>query len=99
MSSDGQEQHNNSNQTSKITLKIKYENRHDIYYYVRPIVKFKNIMNHYCNRQSLEINNVVFLFDGRQLRDEQTPEDLGMEDGDEIDAMLHQIGGSMINYT
>ncbi|GFY99098.1 small ubiquitin-like modifier 1 [Actinidia rufa] len=52
-------------------------------------------MNAYCDRQSVEINSIAFLFDGRRLRGEQTPDELEMEDGDdEIDAMLHQTGGS-----
>ncbi|KAH0468992.1 hypothetical protein IEQ34_002224 [Dendrobium chrysotoxum] len=93
MSSAGQEQNNKPNQTSSITLKIRSQNGNEILYNVKPSIKFRKIMNHYCNRQSLQINTVVFLFDGRRLRDEQTPKDLGMEDGDEIDAMLHQIGG------
>lgn len=53
-------------------------------------------MNAYCDRQSVEINSIAFLFDGRRLRGEQTPDELEMEDGDEIDAMLHQTGGVTI---
>lgn len=81
-------------------------------------------MNAYCDRQSVDLNSIAFLFDGRRLRAEQTPDEvilfsyylsnpmlnscifsfffnksmyfyqLEMEDGDEIDAMLHQTGGS-----
>lgn len=50
-------------------------------------------MNAYCDRQSVDFNSIAFLFDGRRLRAEQTPDELEMEDGDEIDAMLHQTGG------
>ncbi|KAE8685254.1 Small ubiquitin-related modifier 1 [Hibiscus syriacus] len=91
-------------------------------------------MNAYCDRQSVDFNSIAFLFDGRRLRGEQTPDEvsfrflsvrgtttctnvhiaewnmfkrimkipfssslllqLEMEDGDEIDAMLHQTGGT-----
>jgi len=34
-----------------------------------------------------------FLFEGNTLRPEQTADELKMEDGDEIDCMLSQIGG------
>ncbi|WVY93584.1 hypothetical protein V8G54_032672 [Vigna mungo] len=44
--------------------------------------------------QSVDFDYFTFLFDGRRLRAEQTPDELEMEDGDEIDAMLHQTGGS-----
>ncbi|PIA25796.1 hypothetical protein AQUCO_10800045v1 [Aquilegia coerulea] len=45
--------------------------------------------------QSVEFNSIAFLFDGRRLRADQTPDELEMEDGDEIDAMLHQTGGGL----
>lgn len=82
-------------------------------------------MNAYCDRQSVDFNSIAFLFDGRRLRGEQTPDEvyltlfilsllqifcfsnvlnsrssilqLDMEDGDEIDAMLHQTGGGGAN--
>ena len=38
---------------------------------------------------------IRFLFDGQRLRENQTPEELDMEDDDAIDAMLHQIGGTL----
>ena len=34
-----------------------------------------------------------FIFDGERLKDEDTPEKLEMENGDEIDAMVEQTGG------
>ena len=34
-----------------------------------------------------------FLFDGKIIRGAQTPEELGMEDDDLIDACLQQTGG------
>ncbi|KAJ0453783.1 putative Ubiquitin-like domain-containing protein [Helianthus annuus] len=43
--------------------------------------------------QSVGMNVIAFLFDGRRLQAQQTPDELEMEEGDEIDAMLHQTGG------
>ncbi|WKA13093.1 hypothetical protein VitviT2T_030426 [Vitis vinifera] len=53
----------------------------------------RRLMSAYCGRQSVELNFITFLFDGRRLRGKQTPDELEMMDGDEIDAMLHQTGG------
>ncbi|KAL8530036.1 hypothetical protein ACS0TY_007204 [Phlomoides rotata] len=53
------------------------------------------LMNVYCDRQSVDFSEIAFLFDGRRLWAEQTPNELEMEDGDEIDAMLHQTGGAV----
>lgn len=33
-------------------------------------------MNAYCDRQSVEFNAIAFLFDGRRLRAEQTPDEV-----------------------
>ncbi|CAI9115737.1 OLC1v1016728C1 [Oldenlandia corymbosa var. corymbosa] len=40
----------------------------------------------HCGRQSVDLKSIAFLFDGRRLCGEQTPDELEMEDGDEIDA-------------
>jgi hypothetical protein len=34
-------------------------------------------MTAYCDRQSVEFNSIAFLFDGRRLRGEQTPDEVG----------------------
>ena len=39
------------------------------------------------------MNSLQFLFDGDRLQPDQTPQDLEMEDGDSIDAMVKQVGG------
>jgi hypothetical protein len=35
-------------------------------------------MNAYCDRQSVEFNSIAFLFDGRRLRAEQTPDEVSI---------------------
>ena len=50
-------------------------------------------MSAYCGQQSVELNSITFLFDGHRLLGEQTPDELEMKDGDEIDAMMHQTRG------
>ncbi|KAF5815015.1 putative Ubiquitin domain-containing protein [Helianthus annuus] len=65
----------------------------EVFFRIKRSTQLKKLMNAYCDRQSVEINSIAFLFDGRRLRAEQTPDELEMEDGDEIDAMLHQTGG------
>jgi small ubiquitin-related modifier len=39
------------------------------------------------------MDQIRFLFDGNRLRENQTPDELEMEDDDVIDAMLFQVGG------
>jgi small ubiquitin-related modifier len=44
----------------------------------------------------LNIANVRFLFDGERLHEGQSPKELGMENGDEIDVVIEQVGGAQL---
>ncbi|KAF2285715.1 hypothetical protein GH714_007354 [Hevea brasiliensis] len=74
---------------------INLKDGNEVFFRIKRSTQLKKLMNAYCDRQSVEMNSIAFLFDGRRLRGEQTPDELEMEDGDEIDAMLHQTGGAI----
>lgn len=76
-------------------LENKIEDGNEVFFRIKRSTQLKKLMNAYCDRQSVDIKSIAFLFDGRRLNAEQTPDQLEMEDGDEIDAMLHQTGGSL----
>ena len=78
-----------------INLKVKGQDGNEVFFRIKRSTQLRKLMNAYCDRQSVDINSIAFLFDGRRLRPEQTPDELEMEDGDEIDAMLHQTGGGL----
>nr|CAA67923.1 ubiquitin-like protein [Arabidopsis thaliana] len=80
-----------------INLKVKGQDGNEVFFRIKRSTQLKKLMNAYCDRQSVDMNSIAFLFDGRRLRAEQTPDELDMEDGDEIDAMLHQTGGGAKN--
>ncbi|WOL18730.1 small ubiquitin-related modifier 1-like [Canna indica] len=82
-----------SQQPGHINLKVKGQDGNEVFFRIKRNTQLKKLMNAYCDRQSVDFNSIAFLFDGRRLRAEQTPDELEMEDGDEIDAMLHQTGG------
>ncbi|XP_050204799.1 small ubiquitin-related modifier 1-like [Mercurialis annua] len=87
----------NNDQGAHINLKVKAQDGNEVLFRIKRNTQLKKLMNAYCDRQSVEPNAFAFLFDGRRLRAEQTPDELEMEDGDEIDAMLHQTGGHLWN--
>ncbi|GJZ20638.1 small ubiquitin-related modifier 1-like protein [Tanacetum coccineum] len=82
-------------QGAHINLKVKSQDGNEVFFRIKRSTQLKKLMNAYCDRQSVEMNAIAFLFDGRRLRAEQTPDELEMEEGDEIDAMLHQTGGGI----
>ncbi|KAK7339170.1 hypothetical protein VNO77_19822 [Canavalia gladiata] len=84
-----------ADQGAHINLKVKGQDGNEVFFRIKRSTQLKKLMNAYCDRQSVDFNSIAFLFDGRRLRAEQTPDELEMEDGDEIDAMLHQTGGGL----
>jgi len=47
-------------------------------------MKLQKLMRVFCQRQDVAMESVRFLFDGKRIREIQTPNELGMEDGDSI---------------
>ncbi|GFY99383.1 small ubiquitin-like modifier 1 [Actinidia rufa] len=82
-----------------INLKVKGQDGNEVFFRIKRSTQLRKLMTAYCDRQSVELSSIAFLFDGRRLRAEQTPDELEMEDGDEIDAMLHQTGGGHIDIS
>ncbi|XP_074310898.1 small ubiquitin-related modifier 1-like [Silene latifolia] len=94
MSGTQEEDKKPGDQSAHINLKVKGQDGNEVFFKIKRSTQLKKLMNAYCDRQSVDINSIAFLFDGRRLRVDQTPDELEMEDGDEIDAMLHQTGGN-----
>jgi len=76
-----------------LSLKVKSQDGNEVYFKVKKTTSFSKVMNAYCKKVGADPEQVRFLFDGQRLRQDQTPQDLGMEDEDEIDAMVQQTGG------
>mmetsp|Transcript_47659 Transcript_47659/g.152743 ORF Transcript_47659/g.152743 Transcript_47659/m.152743 type:complete len:93 (-) Transcript_47659:96-374(-) len=79
--------------TQHINIKVKGQDGNEVFFKIKRSTQLKKLMGAYCDRQSQSLESIAFLFDGKRLRPEQTPDELDMEDGDEVDAMLHQTGG------
>ncbi|XP_060180311.1 small ubiquitin-related modifier 1-like [Lycium barbarum] len=89
----GEEEKKPNDQMVHINLKVKGQDGNEVFFRIKRSTQMRKLMTAYCDRQSVDMNSIAFLFDGRRLRAEQTPDELEMEEGDEIDAMLHQTGG------
>jgi small ubiquitin-related modifier len=78
-----------------INLTVKNQDGSEMHFKIKRNTKLDKLMNVYCQRQSIARTAIRFLFDGQQIQPDQTPDELHMEDGDAIDAMMHQVGGCM----
>ncbi|PRQ38508.1 putative Rad60/SUMO-like domain-containing protein [Rosa chinensis] len=92
----GQEKKPNiNNNTEFVNLQIYYEqDGSETKFRVRRNTKLQKLLVQFCTHRSLDMKALAFLFEGTELKLEQTPQELQMEDGDVIDVMIHASGGS-----
>ncbi|KAI3729178.1 hypothetical protein L6452_17829 [Arctium lappa] len=57
-------------QGAHINLKVKGQDDNEVIFRIKRSTQLKKLMNAYCDRQSVELNSIAFLFDGRRLRGE-----------------------------
>ncbi|KAL8509871.1 hypothetical protein ACS0TY_016914 [Phlomoides rotata] len=59
-----------------INLKVKGQDGNEVFFRIKRSTQLKKLMNAYCDRQSVDFSAIAFLFDGRRLRAEQTPDEV-----------------------
>jgi small ubiquitin-related modifier len=77
-----------------------------VFFKIKRGTALRKLMEAYCSRQSKQMDQVAFLFDGKRINPASTASDvrsplahtphapqLGLEDDDEIDAVVHMVGG------
>ncbi len=60
-----------------------------VYFKMKRQTELKKLMEAYCRRKGLQMDQVRFLFDGRRLQEKDTPDELLMEDDNVI--MLFRV--------
>ena len=81
-------------QSEQLNIKVKAQDGTEIFFKIKKSTQLKKLMDAYCQRQGLSNNQCRFIFDGERIKDDDTPETLEMENGDEIDVMVEQTGGA-----
>ena len=78
--------------TEHITLKVKSQDGNELFFKIKRATQLKKLMEAYCSRNGVNPTTVRFLFDGQRIQETNTPNDLHLEDNDQIDAMVEQTG-------
>lgn len=81
------------NPSEHITLKVKSQDGNEVFFKIKRGTQLKKLMEAYCSRNGVNISTVRFLFDGQRIQETNTPNDLNLEENDQIDAMVEQTGG------
>ncbi|KAK7201867.1 small ubiquitin protein [Novymonas esmeraldas] len=79
----------------QISLKVVNADGAEMFFKIKRGTQLKKLIDAYCKKQGISRGSVRFLFDGAPIDESKTPEDLGMEDDDVIDAMVEQTGGAL----
>jgi small ubiquitin-related modifier len=79
--------------SASIQLKVKNAEGKEVLFKLKLSTPLRKLMDAYCHREGLPVDGVRFLYDGERVNRDQTPEELDMQDGDEIDALVEQTGG------
>ncbi|KAK8471675.1 hypothetical protein PHAVU_003G291050 [Phaseolus vulgaris] len=66
-----------------------------MYFKVSQELELKNVCKEFFERRNMELHTIQFLYDDTHIRGKQTPKLLNMEDGAEIFAARHQLGGGV----
>ncbi|XP_010449201.1 PREDICTED: small ubiquitin-related modifier 3-like [Camelina sativa] len=93
MSSSQEEDKKPGDQEPQIILKVKSQDGDEVLFKIKKSTRLKKLMYAYCDRRGLKLDAFAFIFDGARIRREDTPHELDMEDGDEIDACRTMSGG------
>ena len=65
-----------------ISIKVKDQASGEVVFKVKNSTKFQKVFEAFCTRKAWDVNHVRFVFDGKRVNGEQTPQDLEMESDD-----------------
>lgn len=82
-------------EVAQVSLKVVNADGNEVFFKIKRQTPLRKLMDAYCKKQGVNRTQVRFLYDGKPVDENKTPDDLEMEDEDVIDAMVEQIGGRL----
>ena len=81
-------------ESDHINLKVVSSSGNEVFFKIKKFTKMSKLMRAYEKRSGQAMGTVRFTFDGTRINDNDTSETLEMEEGDVIDSMTAQTGGT-----
>jgi small ubiquitin-related modifier len=75
-----------------LNIKVTDQDNSEVHFKIRMNTKLVKVFAAFCTRKALDEDSVRFLFKGQRMAPYHTGESWDMEDGDEIQAMMEQMG-------
>jgi small ubiquitin-related modifier len=83
----------NDQQADTITLRVKEQTGDEMFFKVKKATKMEKIFSAYAQRRGIQATALRFMIDGERIDKDATPKMLELEDNDQIDVLLEQVGG------
>ncbi|KAH8916458.1 small ubiquitin-like modifier [Atractiella rhizophila] len=80
-------------ETEHINIKVTDQSGAEVFFKIKTTTKLGKLMDAYADRQGKQREHVRFLYDGQRVGAEDTPAKLEMEDNDQIEVQIEQVGG------
>jgi hypothetical protein len=78
-----------------LNVKCVDQHNNEMFFKIKKTAKLGKLMMAFCDRHGRNLETTRFLLDDHIIRKDQTPEELEMEDEDQIQVFEPQIGGSL----
>lgn len=76
-----------------ISLRVQDQQGGQVHFKVKFSTPMRKIFDMYAQKRGVAVDVLRFMLDGRRIRPEDTAASLDLEDNDQIDCLLEQIGG------
>jgi len=77
-----------------IKIKVVGQDTNELHFRVKKTTAFSKLKKSYSDRIGVPLTSLRFLFDGRRIDDNDTPQSLDMEEEDVIEVFQEQTGGA-----
>ena len=81
-----------------LNIRVRSQTSEETFFKVRTTTKLSKVFDAYAERTGIAASSFRFLFDGRRLYGYETPADIGLAEGGQIDTMLDQRGCSPLDH-
>ena len=78
----------------QITIRVKDQTGEETMFKIKKSTKMSKVFSAYAQRKGVDAAALRFLLDGERINDTDTPKMLELEDEDQIDCVLQQVGGA-----
>lgn len=79
--------------SSRIQITVKDPQGEDVYFKVRKTTKMRKLFQAFCKRSNVDPSTMRFFFQGERIQEDETPESLGLKEGDKIESFVRQVAG------